>query len=225
VNRNYETELDDLRQGLLLMAGRVEEMIRTSIRALIERDDGAARKTIEQDRRVNRAEIEIDELCRQILAGHKLEATDLRFVTLAFKMVVDLERIGDLAVNISERVLGMGDVGPEAPWDAITQMSEWTRSIVKDAIDAFVDSDAAKALAVIDRDDEVDELYSQTFRLLFDHISQHPSALEWGIHLLSVIKWLERMSDHGTNLAEQVVFMVQGTDIRHAGKLGDRRSS
>ncbi len=225
MTRTYDIELDGLRRELLLMAGRVEEMIRTSTRALVERDEPGARRTIQQDRLVNRAEIEIDELCRRILADHQLAATDLRFVTLAFKMVVDLERIGDLAVNISERVLATAAVGAEAPWDAITQMSDLTRSIVKEAIDAFVDRDADKARSVIDRDDEVDALYIDTFRLLLDHMARHPSALEWGIHLLSVIKWLERMSDHGTNLAEQVVLLVEGTDIRHAGKLdSDRRS-
>lgn len=227
-DREYDARLEELRQGLLLMAGRVEQMIGTSVRALVERSAALAEKTVEEDHKVNQAELDIDEHCLLLLAKRQPMASDLRFITLALKMVVDLERIGDLAVNISERATELGDVGPEVPWDTILQMSEITRSIVRDAIDAFVDRDAQKALAAIARDDEVDELYGVVFRRLFDHIATEPSKLHPGIHLLSVIKWLERMSDHGTNIAEQVVFMVNGKDIRHEGKLGpmpDRRSS
>jgi phosphate transport system protein len=202
------------------MAGHIEAMIANAIRALVERDVNLARRTIETDHKVNQAEMDIDELCLVILAKRQPMGSDLRFLTLALKMVTDLERIGDLAVNICERAI---DLAAEPPlsggYDDMIRTAELVQSMVRDAIDAFVHADDIKAQDVINRDDEVDELYHQLFRAILQTMMRDPSTIQVGIHLQSVAKWLERIADHSTNLAELVVFMVNGKDIRHVGHL------
>jgi len=219
-DRSYEAILSELKQRLLRMAAIVEEMIASSTKALATSSTELARETIRRDRTVNRLELEADELCTQILARFQPVASDLRFVTIALKMVTDLERIGDLAVNVSERVVDMSERSRSWAIDDIERMAERVRSMVHDAIQAFVAGDAELAQSAIERDDEVDDLYHQSFRSLVATMKADPAALvRDGIHMLSVAKWVERMADHATNLAEQVVFYVRGKDVRHAGKL------
>jgi phosphate transport system protein len=214
-DREYEAQLESVRRNLITMAGRVEEMIASSVRALVERDVTLAQETIGQDAKVNQTEVETDGLCLQILARRQPLASDLRFVTLALKMVTDLERIGDLAVNIAERAIDMAGQPPLKPWRDIPQMADAVQAMVREAIDAFVQGDARMAQAVIDRDPEVDETYTRVVHELLGIMTHDVSTVERGIHVLSVAKFLERMADHATNLAEQVVFLVHGTDIRH----------
>lgn len=218
-DREFEGELRQLRDQILLMAGRVEAMIADAMRALDDGDAALARATIRLDREVNRAEIEADELCLLILAKRQPLGSDLRFLTLALKMVTDLERIGDLAVNICERAVDLAGEERLGPYDDLREAASVVQTMVRDAIDAFVDRDATKAVAVIERDDVVDEAYHQIFRRLLATMAKDASTVERGIHIQSVAKFLERIGDHCTNIAEQVVFMVKGTDIRHAGKL------
>ncbi|MGM0574519.1 MAG: phosphate signaling complex protein PhoU [Myxococcota bacterium] len=218
-DRAYERELRQLREHLLLMAGRVEEMIANAVRALVERDTDLAKETIASDSLVNRQEIDTDELCLGLLAKRQPMASDLRFITIALKMVTDLERIGDLAVNICERAIDLNAQPQLKPYDDIPRMAEATRSMVTDAINAFVDSDPDKARAIIARDDDVDGLYRRIFRDILAVMLEDTGVVERGIHLQSVAKFLERIGDHATNLAEQVIFMTQGRDVRHAGKL------
>jgi phosphate transport system protein len=213
--RTYEQELAGLRQSLLMMAGRVEEMISRSGRALVERDAELARKVIQLDHVVNRAEVEIDEMCLLILAKRQPLASDLRFVTLVMKMVTDLERIADLAVNICERAIDLSTGVPIVVHADIPRMTDIVESMVKDAIDAFVTSSSAKAWDVIRRDDEVDALYHHVFQDLLESMRADPSVMHQMIHAQSVAKWLERMADHSTNLAELVIFMIDGRDVRH----------
>ena len=217
-DRVYENELKTLRERLLRMAGRVEQMIADSVRSLVEQDVQLARRTIEADCLVDRAEVETDELCLVILAKRQPVASDLRFITLSLKMVTDLERIGDLAVNICERAIDLGREPPLKPWVDVPRMASIAQGMVRDAIDAFVAGDADRAQSVVDRDDELDELYTRVFRELLSTMLHDGSKVERGIHAQSVAKWLERMGDHATNLAEQVVFMVKGKDIRHVAK-------
>jgi phosphate transport system protein len=222
IDRNYEAQLDELRQRLMRMAAIVESMIGTAIRALVDGNVELAKETIRRDRSVNRLELEADSLCTEILARWQPVASDLRFVTIALKMVTDLERIGDLAVNICERVPDM--VERPQPWDfkAIESMADVVRGMIHDAIEAFVTADTDRAQGVIDRDEEVDEIYHTMFRDMVATMKGNPGTLvRDGIHVLSVAKWVERMADHSTNLAEQVVFMVKGKDVRHIGKLPD----
>lgn len=220
-DRSYEEELNELRRHVLLMAGRTEVMLADAMRALVERDPELAKRTIEADNLVNRAELEADELCLEILARRQPMASDLRFITLALKMVTDLERLADLSVNICERAIDLSAEPQLKPYEDIPRMAGIVQSMIHDAIEAFVSADAAKARAVIARDDEVDDLYTRVFRDVLEWMLRDTGAVERGIHVQSVAKYLERMADHGTNLAEQVIFMVKGKDVRHVGKLGE----
>lgn len=215
-DREYEGQLEEVRDGLLRMAGVVEQMIVDSIRAALTQDRVLARETIERDAIVNRLEVESDEHCLVILARRQPMAGDLRFVTLALKMVTDLERIGDLAVNISERAIDLADHPIHTwPWDKIESLARLVRTMIRDAIQAFVDKDATKAHEVIARDEQADELYWSIFRSALEVMRKVPDSVHDGVHFQSVAKFLERIGDHSTNLAEQVVFMVKGKDIRH----------
>ena len=218
-DRDYEQQLADLREGLLLMAGRVEEMIDNAIKALVERDVPLAKATMEADHLVNRAEVHTDELCLLILAKRQPMASDLRFVTLSLKMVTDLERIGDLAVNLCERAIDLASEPWPGQWEKVPRMAEIARTMVGDAIDAFITADVDKASAVIARDDEVDRLYRSAFDDVLGRMMADATLVPRGVHVLSIAKWIERTADHATNLAEQVVFMVKGKDIRHMGSL------
>jgi len=223
-DRNYEDELYQLREGILRMAGKVEKMISQSIQALVNHDMELAKETIEMDHQVNRDEIESDDLCLLMLAKWQPMASDLRFITLTLKMVTDLERIGDLAVNICKRVINLGLDPPLKPYIDIPKMAAITQSMIRDAIDAFVAQDVDKAHRVVILDDEVDDLYKKVFRELIK-LMKDESNVERGIHVQSIAKVLERMADHCTNLAEQVILMVKGKDIRHLGKRSEDEES
>jgi len=210
--------LQELRDRLLLMAGRVEDMLAHAIAALTRPDAGQARRTIESDRRVDLDEREADELCYRLLAHGPRPPEEVRFVTLALKMTTDLERIGDLAVNICERVIDLSTRPLLKPYLDIPRMAEIVQGMIREAVDAFVDRDQARARAVIARDPEVDRLYSRVFGDLLQLMHADPARIEPGIHVQSVAKWLERMGDHAVNLAEQVVQLVAGEDIRHGGQ-------
>jgi phosphate transport system protein len=218
-DREYEGQLEEVREGLLRMAGVVEQMIVDSVRSALTQDRTLARDTIERDATVNRLECESDEHCLLILARRQPMAGDLRFVTLALKMVTDLERIGDLAVNIAERAIDLAEHSEQPwPWDKIENLARMIRSMIRDAIGAFVDKDPAKAQDVIARDEQADELYWSIFRSALEVMRKRPDSIHDGVHFQSIAKNLERMGDHATNLAEQVIFLVKGKDIRHAAK-------
>lgn len=220
-DRGYEADLRAMRARLLRMAGRVEVMIERSVAALTVRDTDAARATIALDAEVNRDEMDLDAACLELLARRQPMASDLRFITLTMKMVTDLERIADLAVNICERAIDLNDSPPPpSPYVDIPRMELAARTMVRDAIDAFVERDLGKAEAVIARDDEVDDLYRGVFRHLLALMQEGTIPVGDGIHIQSVAKYLERMGDHATNLAEQAIFMLRATDVRHQGKLG-----
>lgn len=197
------------------MAGRVEDMIHRAGRALVERNADLAKETIGLDRAVNYAEVEIDDQCLSILARRQPVASDLRFVTLVMKMVTDLERIADLAVNICERAIDLSQADSIVVHADVPVMTERVESMVKDAIDAFVRRDPATAWGVIQRDDEVDDLYHRVFQDLLVRMRDEPRDVHQLIHVQSVAKWLERMGDHSTNLAELVIYMIEGRDVRH----------
>ena len=219
-DRVYRASLEKLRHRLLSMAGRVEEMIALSVESLVEQDVELANRVIKSDNLVNLDEIETDELCLVILAKWQPVASDLRFLTLALKMVTDLERIGDLAVNICERTIVLGTDPPIKPYVDIPRMGEFVQEMIRDAVDAFVEKDAQKAQSVIERDDVMDDWYRKVFRDILDLMLEDEANVERGIRVQSVAKLLERMADHTTNLAEHVIFLVKGEGVRHVGKLG-----
>lgn len=217
-DKEYEADLTKLREQLLIMGGRVEEMIASSIRALVDRDSDLARRTIEGDHLVNQCEVDTDELCLRILARRQPVASDLRAITIALKLVTDLERIGDVCVNICERAIELNEEPPLKSLAEMSRMTETIQAMVHDALDAFVDGDADKAQAVIRRDRMVDAYYAQTFRELLTYMMEDARNISRAMRLQAVAKHLERIGDHATNLAEMVVFMVDGTDIRHTGR-------
>ncbi len=218
-DREYEEQLERLRALLLAMAGQVEQMIGRAMQAFIDRDVDLARQTISSDAKVNSAELEADQMCLLILAKRQPMASDLRFVTLALKMVTDLERIGDLAVNICERAIDLAQHPPVPVPVGMVSLGQHVQAMVRDAIDAFVKRDADLARSVIERDDEVDDSYTRIFRAALEDMLADKGSVQDGIHIQSIAKWLERIGDHSTNIAEQVIFMVEGQDIRHEGKL------
>lgn len=218
-DRDYDQDLARLRDKLLLMAGRVEVMIADAMRALIGRDAALAKRTIETDHKVNKLEVDIDEQCMLILVKRHPMARDLRFVVLALKMVTDLERMGDLAVNICERSIDLSAL-PETPtYEDIPRMATIVQGMVRNAMDAFVTWDGPAAEKVLLSDDEVDELYHTVFRDLLETMIRDRGSVACCSQLQSVAKYLERIGDHATNLAEEVVFMTQAKDVRHHGKL------
>ena len=216
-DREYEHELNKVRESLLLMGARVEEMISKSVQALDARDGDLARKMVEYDRQINRLEVEIDETCLRILARRQPVASDLRFLATALKLVTDLERIGDLGVNICDRVLELNEEPPLKPYAGLKIMSDTVQAMVRDALDAFVQGDPERAQAVLERDKVVDELYAEAFRDLLTYMMEDPRNIYRATRVQSIAKYLERIGDHATNLAEMVVFMVKGKDIRHLG--------
>lgn len=217
-NRQYEEELRGLRTGLIKMGGLVESQIAEAIEALIERDTERARATIARDTEVNRMDVENDELAIRLLALHQPAASDLRFITTSLKITTDLERIGDNAVNICERVLELNQEPQIKPYIDIPRMAAITQSMVRDSVDAFMRDDTELAGEVIDRDDEVDGLNYQIYRELLGYMVEDPSMISRATRVLFVSKNLERVADHATNIAEMVVYMVKGRTIRHTEK-------
>jgi phosphate transport system protein len=218
-DRTYDAELGRVRDNLLRMTGRVEQMITESVRAVLEGDVLLARRTIEADHRVNRLELDTDDLCLNVLARRQPLGRDLRFITTAMKMLTDIERIGDLAVNISERGVALDGCHPTAFAAALAAMADLGQAQLRDAIEAFVSRDPDRAHAVCARDVEIDRLYGELVLDVQRSIQGDMAFLERGVHILAVAKFLERIGDHITNLAELVIFLVRGKDIRHLGKL------
>jgi phosphate transport system protein len=217
--REYEADLQKVREDLLLMGARVEEMIARSMEALTQRDTKLAEQTMLIDRTINRIEMEIDENCLVILARRQPVASDLRFITTALKLVTDLERMGDLGVNICERVIELNEEEPLKPYVDLVNMAEMAQGMLRDGLDAFVSGDLDRAHAMIARDSEVDAYYSSIFRELLTYMMENPRNIYRATRVQSIAKYIERFADHATNVAELVVFMVRGKDIRHAGDL------
>jgi len=211
----YEAELKELREKLLTAGGIVEQAIVRSVQALAVRDSKLAQEVIDNDRRVNLLEVEIDELCLRMLALRQPAASDLRFITLALKIVTDLERIGDLAVNVAERAIQLNDEPPLRPYVDIPRMATIAEEMLKSALDAFVAGDATTARKVIERDNEVDELYHTVFRELVEIMAAEPDVTARAMAILFIAKHLERIADHATNVAEMVIFFIEGKDVRH----------
>ncbi len=211
----YDQELRNLREKLLLMGSLVEEMIGKGDAALRTRDTALAQTTMRADRRINRLECEVDELAMRILATRQPVASDLRFITTALKIVTDLERIGDLCVNICERVIELNEEPPLPPVGDLTNLADEAIALVHDALDALVARDVERATALLGRDDIIDEHYGQIFRQVLDLMAKEPTAIYRATRVQSIAKYLERIADHAVNIAETVVFLVKGTDIRH----------
>jgi phosphate transport system protein len=213
--RHFHEELETLKQTLLAMGGLVEDQIRRVMRALVERDSALAQNVIDRDRQVNTYDVEVDEKCVELLALHQPTAGDLRFITTAMKIVTDLERIGDQAVNIAQRVIELNQEPQLKPYIDLPRMSERAQRMVKESLDAFVARDTALARAVCAEDDAVDALKEQVFRELLTFMMADPTTIPRAIRLILISRFLERVADHATNIAEMVIYMVESKMVRH----------
>ena len=215
-DREYQTELDRLRQRLLFMGAEVERDFATAIEALRQMDGQLAQRVIEDDSEVDGLEVEIHELCLKILARRQPVASDLRFITSVFRLVTDLERTADLAVNVCERVSELCAELRRLPLSKnLIHMAELASDQLHDALDAFVTSDVRKAEIVTERDATIDALYAQLFPELIAQVVSDPTLADVAMRQQSIGKCLERIADHATNIGETVIFMVQGKDVRH----------
>ncbi|HEX9478638.1 MAG TPA: phosphate signaling complex protein PhoU [Methylomirabilota bacterium] len=215
MTRHFHEELEALKQTLLAMGGLVEDQIRRVMRALLERDDVMAQEVIERDRQVNTYDVEVDEQCVSLLALHQPAAGDLRFITTAMKIVTDLERIGDQAVNIAQRVLELNREPQLKPYIDLPRMAEKAQRMVKESLDAFVARDTALARQVCGKDAEVDALKEQIFRELLTFMMEDPRTIPRAIRVILISRFMERVADHATNIAEMVVYLVEGKMVRH----------
>ncbi len=215
IYKSFDKELKELKEKLLYEGSLVERAIRDAIKALLERDSSLAEKVISDDDVVNAKEVEIDEFCLKLLALRQPAARDLRFITTAIKINYDLERIGDMAVNVCERVLELNQEPQLKPYIDLPKMAETVQLMVKESLDAFVKEDVELAWKVTRDDEIVDHLHDQIFRELLTYMMQDFKAVSRATRLLFISKYLERIADHAVNIAELVIFMVEGKIVRH----------
>jgi phosphate transport system protein len=212
---HFQKELEELKESLLRMATFVEEAINHAIQSLVKRDSELAQKAFEAEDKINTMDIDIDSKCLNLLALRQPMAADLRFITSAMKIVTDLERMGDQAVNIAERAISLNQEPQLKPYIDIPKMAEITQSMVKDVLDAFVTQNSKLARSVCERDDLVDGLNDQVFRELLTFMMSDTQTITKAVHLMIVCRCLERIADHATNIAEDVIFMLDARVIKH----------
>ncbi len=217
MQRHFDEELKTLKEKILRMGAMVEEQVAYAIKALVERDSDRARRVIENDHRVNAMDVEIDEDCLRLIALNQPMARDLRFLTTAMKISTELERMSDLAENISERAIELNEEPQLKPYIDIPRMAERAQRMVKESLDAFVSRDSELARKVCRDDEFMDDLNQQIFRELLSFMLEDPHSISRAIRISFISKYLERIADHATNVAELVVYLVEGKIIRHTG--------
>jgi phosphate transport system protein len=215
-SRQYEEQLRKLKDKLLLMSNKAEHAISDSVRALVERRPSLAHDVIDSDIDLDRFEVEIDDLCYEILAREQPVARDLRFVATALKIVRDIERIGDNAVNIAQRAAELTQEPELKPLIDVPIMSNAALRILRDSLDAFVNEDTGLAEKVIADDTYIDDIYEQILRELLTYMMENPRTISRALKLIFVARSLARVGDHSKNIAEMVIFLVRGEDIRHS---------
>ena len=214
-SRDFESELRELRAHSLAMGARCERSLQLALKAFWEGSAALATEVEELDRHIDRDEMDIDALVLRILALRQPVAYDLRFLAAALRLVTDLERIGDEAVNIAERAKEEHGTAKDKVRGELKTMAEQSQEMLRDALDAFVQAETMRAEQVLARDDAVDELYGRIIRAMTDFMTQQPTQIAEAIRVIHVAKYLERVADHATNIAEEVIFMVRGEDVRH----------
>jgi phosphate transport system protein len=215
VFRHFQEELDALKERLLAMGGLAEERVRESVRGLMDREHGALDSVLAGDEPINDFHMEVDDRCFKLLALHQPMAADLRVIVAAVKINTDLERVGDLAVNIAEAGKRYLQHPPVKPLIDIPRMGDLAQKMLRDALDAFVRRDMALAEAVLAADDTLDALKTQIFRELLTYMLQAPETIEPSLDLILISRHLERIGDHATNVAEDVIFILSAKDVRH----------
>ncbi|MEW6302231.1 MAG: phosphate signaling complex protein PhoU [Verrucomicrobiota bacterium] len=217
IQSHFEKELGQLKERLLTMASHAETAVTNAVKALVERDDDLARKVAQDDGVLDKFEVEIDEIAVAMLSKAPL-ATDLRLITVAMKICHDLERVGDEATTIARRSLELSQEPQLKPYIDIPRMASMGLEMLREALDAFVNRNPAKARAIVPRDKEVDAINKQLHRELSSYMVERPSTITRCLNLMFISKSLERIADHATNIAEDVVYLYEGRDIRHTGK-------
>ena len=218
-SKQFEQQLRTVKDKLLLMSHHAEKMIADAIRALVERRPSLAEEVIKSDDEMDQLELDIDNQCYEILALEQPVARDLRFIATALKIVRDIERIGDIAVNIAERAAELIQEPEMKRLIDLPIMAEAAQRILKDSLDAFVNSDAALAEKVIRDDIFIDDCYEQIFRELLTYMMEDTKYISRALKVIFIAKHLERVGDHSSNIAEMVIFLVRGQDIRHGTRL------
>jgi phosphate transport system protein len=218
-DKRYDEDLKKLREDILYMGGLVEDQIQKAVGSLVDRNSKLAEMIIQRDHEVNRLDVEIDDLCIRLLALHQPAARDLRFITTALKITTDLERMGDMAVNICERALELNREPQLKPYIDIPRMAQISQRMIRESLDAFVREDTDLALKVCKDDQQVDDLNSQIFRETISFMIEDPHTINRAMKIGFVSKYLERIADHATNIAEMVIFLVKGKSIRHLKEL------
>jgi phosphate transport system protein len=219
MKKHYGEQLAGVREMVLRMGGLAEQMTRRVIQALVQRDAGLLAEVRAMESQVNQLHVEIDEACLELIALRQPAAADLRFIAAAMKIIVDMERIGDQAINITERAESLLAVPPLKPLIDIPRMADIAQEMLKASLDAYVNGDDELALETIRKDDEVDQLKDQVFRELLTFMMSDPTTIPRAMDLILVSRHIERIADHATNICEDVIFMVKGKDIRHQGPL------
>lgn len=215
VHRHFHDELDHVKVRLLTMSGEAEAALGLAVEALLERDAARAAQVIAGDRIIDQMEMEIEEHCIGLLALQQPMARDLRMLTSALKIANDLERVGDHAVNIAQSAARLAQSRPITPEPEIVEMARLAREMLSDALEAFIRGDAAAGREICVRDDKVDTLHRSVFRILLTHMMEDPHMIGAGMELFLVSRNLERVADLATNVAEDVVFLVEGKSIKH----------
>jgi len=219
IRSEFDAELDELKKKILTMGSTVQGMVADSLIALTTRDTPLAQTVMGRDRAVDLMEMAIDELAGRIIALRQPAASDLRLIIAALKISTDLERIGDIAVNIAERVVELNAEPQLKPYIDLPRMVDATQGMIRGALDAFVAGDVAGAMKVLESDQIVDDLNSQIFHELLAYMLADPQTINRATRLIFISKYLERVADHATNVAEEVIFAIQGRDVRH-GNVG-----
>jgi phosphate transport system protein len=212
---HFQEELEQLKVRLLEMGGLAEDRLRLSVKSLVDRDLNAVERVLAGDAAINQLHIEVDDRCFKLLALHQPMAVDLRSIVSAVKINTDLERVGDLAVNIAEASRRYLQHPPVKELIDLPRMAVIAQDMLRSALDAYVRRDTVLAQAVLDRDDELDALKTKVFRDLLTHMLRDPGTIEASLDLILVSRHLERIGDHATNVAEDVIFMVSAKDVRH----------
>ncbi|TSA48368.1 MAG: phosphate transport system regulatory protein PhoU [Deltaproteobacteria bacterium] len=214
-SREYERELQEIRDGLLYLGALTERALERGAQALLERDSVLAREIVRDDEQIDRLDVDLEEKCIRLLALRQPAARDLRFITTAIKITGHLERIGDMAANIAEKVLILNDLPQIKPYVDLPRMVEISRGMIRKSLDAMVREDVELAKEVGEEDAVIDQLNDQVFRELLTFMMEDPRKIQVCLYIMQISKSLERIADHAEGIADMVIYMVTGTSIRH----------
>jgi phosphate transport system protein len=214
-SREYERELQEIKEGLIYLGALTERAIDRGVKALLDRDSDLARQVICDDDQIDRIDVEIEEKCIRLLALRQPAARDLRFITTAIKINGHLERIGDMAGNIAEKVIILNEVPQIKPYIDLPRMAEIARTMIRESLDALINENVELAKKVREEDDAIDQLNEQIFRELLTFMMEDPRKIHASLYIMQISKSLERISDHAAGIADMVIYMVTGQSVRH----------